>query len=46
MWHRQIWDTVGQERFRAVTSAYYHGAFGVLFVYDISHRSTFDTVER
>ncbi|KAK1294358.1 hypothetical protein QJS10_CPA16g00521 [Acorus calamus] len=42
----QIWDTAGQERFRAVTSAYYRGAVGALIVYDISRRTTFDSIER
>ncbi|XP_031268472.1 ras-related protein RABA5e-like [Pistacia vera] len=42
----QLWDTAGQERFRAVTSAYYRGAFGALLVYDISRRSTFQSVSR
>ena len=42
----QIWDTAGQERFRAVTSAYYRGAIGALIVYDISRRTTFDSVGR
>ncbi|KAJ9697487.1 hypothetical protein PVL29_009348 [Vitis rotundifolia] len=42
----QIWDTAGQERFRAVTSAYYRGAFGALLVYDISRRSTFESIAR
>ncbi|XP_048127904.1 ras-related protein RABA5c [Rhodamnia argentea] len=42
----QIWDTAGQERFRAVTSAYYRGAVGALVVYDITRRSTFDSVSR
>ncbi|KAI8566894.1 ras-related protein RABA5e-like [Rhododendron vialii] len=42
----QIWDTAGQERFRAVTSAYYRGAVGALIVYDISRRTTFESVER
>ncbi|XP_039138288.1 ras-related protein RABA5d-like [Dioscorea cayenensis subsp. rotundata] len=42
----QIWDTAGQERFRAVTSAYYRGAVGALVVYDISRRTTFDSVAR
>ncbi|MBA0812850.1 hypothetical protein Gohar_026783 [Gossypium harknessii] len=42
----QIWDTAGQERFRAVTSAYYRGAAGALIVYDISRRTTFDSVGR
>ncbi|KMT15002.1 hypothetical protein BVRB_3g065050 [Beta vulgaris subsp. vulgaris] len=42
----QIWDTAGQERFRAVTSAYYRGAVGALVVYDITRRTTFDSVGR
>ncbi|KAG6516587.1 hypothetical protein ZIOFF_027053 [Zingiber officinale] len=42
----QIWDTAGQERFRAVTSAYYRGAVGALVVYDISRRTTFDSIPR
>ncbi|KAF6133969.1 hypothetical protein GIB67_040733 [Kingdonia uniflora] len=42
----QIWDTAGQERFRAVTSAYYRGAVGALIVYDITRRTTFNSVSR
>lgn len=42
----QIWDTAGQERFRAVTSAYYRGAVGALVVYDITRRSSFNSVKR
>ncbi|KNA23203.1 hypothetical protein SOVF_026930 [Spinacia oleracea] len=42
----QIWDTAGQERFRAVTSAYYRGAVGALLVYDITRRTTFDSIGR
>lgn len=42
----QIWDTAGQERFRAVTSAYYRGAVGGLVVYDITRRTTFESVSR
>ncbi|CAI0397241.1 unnamed protein product [Linum tenue] len=42
----QIWDTAGQERFRAVTSAYYRGAVGALVVYDISRKTTFESVGR
>ncbi|KAG2327678.1 hypothetical protein Bca52824_010406 [Brassica carinata] len=30
----QIWDTAGQEHFRAVTSGYYRGVVGALVVYD------------
>lgn len=42
----QIWDTSGQERYRAVTSVYYRGALGALLVYDISRRSSFDNVSQ
>lgn len=35
-----------QERYRAITHAYYRGAVGALLVYDISRRATFEQVER
>lgn len=34
----------GQERFRTLTSAYYRGAHGVVLVYDVSKRETFDNL--
>ena len=37
-----VWDTAGQERFRTLTSSYYRGAQGIVFVYDITRRDTFD----
>nr|KAJ0213345.1 hypothetical protein LSAT_V11C400177250 [Lactuca sativa] len=42
----QIWDTAGQEKYRAITSAYYRGAVGALIVYDISRKITFENVEK
>eukprot|EP01118_Nematostelium_gracile_P006189 TRINITY_DN1990_c1_g2_i1.p1 TRINITY_DN1990_c1_g2~~TRINITY_DN1990_c1_g2_i1.p1 ORF type:complete len:222 (+),score=60.06 TRINITY_DN1990_c1_g2_i1:114-779(+) len=41
----QIWDTAGQEKFRAVTSVYYRGAMGALLVYDITKMSTFNNLQ-
>jgi len=41
----QTWDISGQECFCAVTSAYYDDAIGALVVYEISRRSTFDSIE-
>ncbi|THH33206.1 hypothetical protein EUX98_g1014 [Antrodiella citrinella] len=41
-----IWDTAGQERFRTITSSYYRGAQGVILVYDVSNRETFDALPR
>ena len=40
----EIWDTAGQERFRTITSAYYRGADGIVMVYDVTSRETFDHV--
>ena len=36
----------GQERYRAITSAYYRGAVGALLVYDISKHITYENVVR
>ncbi|CAK5080454.1 unnamed protein product [Meloidogyne enterolobii] len=38
----QIWDTDDQESFRPITRSYYQGAAGVLLVYDITRRDTFN----
>ncbi|XP_014667458.1 PREDICTED: ras-related protein Rab-18-B-like [Priapulus caudatus] len=37
-----IWDTAGFERFRTLTPSYYRGAQGVILVYDISSRQSFE----
>lgn len=39
-----IWDTAGQERFRTLTSSYYRGAQGVILVYDVCNRASFDNL--
>ena len=40
----QIWDTAGQERFKTITSSYYKGAHGIIVVYDITDRDSFNAV--
>ncbi|CAH8477997.1 unnamed protein product [Schistosoma turkestanicum] len=42
----QIWDTAGQERFQTITSSYYRGAMGIMLIYDITSRRTFDNIQR
>ena len=41
----QVWDTAGQESFRSITRSYYRGASGVVIVYDVSRRSTFENLD-
>ena len=38
----QIWDTAGQEGFRSITRSFYRNADGVLLVYNIKDRTSFD----
>eukprot|EP01104_Vermistella_antarctica_P005517 TRINITY_DN1602_c5_g1_i1.p1 TRINITY_DN1602_c5_g1~~TRINITY_DN1602_c5_g1_i1.p1 ORF type:complete len:202 (-),score=59.50 TRINITY_DN1602_c5_g1_i1:24-629(-) len=37
-----LWDTAGQEKFRSLTSSYYRGTQGIILVYDVTKRSTFE----
>ena len=41
----QVWDTAGQERFRSITSSYYRGAQGVMVVYSVTDRRSFNNVD-
>ena len=40
-----IYDTAGQERFKNIVKHYYKGANGVLLIYDIMKRDTFEKLE-
>jgi Ras-related protein Rab-11A len=42
----QIWDTAGQDRFKALSSAYYRGSYGALLIYDITKKSTFSNIDK
>ena len=41
----QIWDTAGQDRFRAITKNYYKGAHGIILIYDVTNQKSFDNVK-
>ena len=40
-----IWDTVGQEKFRAVTRQYYRDCHGAIIVFDLTKRSSFEQMK-
>lgn len=39
-------DTAGQERFNSITSAYYRSAKGIILVYDITKKESFDDLPK
>jgi len=41
----QIWDTAGQERYRGITKAFHRGANGVMFIYDITNKESFQKLK-
>ncbi len=40
-----VWDTAGQEKFRNIAKQYYQGADGVLLVFDVCDRKSFEKIE-
>jgi small GTP-binding protein len=40
----QVWDTAGQEAFRAVTRSYYKNSACAILVYDITNRKSFQDI--
>lgn len=42
--HIQLWDTAGQERFRTITKNYIKGAQGILLVFDITNRKSYENL--
>jgi Ras-related protein Rab-11A len=41
-----IWDTAGQEQFNAVIPRYSRSARGVMVVFDVTNRATFENVDK
>lgn len=40
----QVWDLAGQPRFRWVRYAFYKGAKGIVYTFDLTRRETFDSL--
>ncbi len=41
----QIWDTAGQEKFRAIIKNYYSNAHGFVIVYDVTRKESFHNLK-
>lgn len=42
--HLHLWELAGGGRYRLLNPHYYTGAHGVIFVYDVTARPSFDRV--
>ncbi len=41
----KIWDTAGQEKYRALTKIFYKDASVAILVYDITRKQSFDEIK-
>ena len=41
----QIWDTSGQEIYQAITKNFYRNADGIIFVYDVTNKDSFNNLK-
>ena len=42
----QIWDTAGKDRFRAMSKNFYKGSHGMILIYDVTSRETFENIKK
>ena len=42
----QLWDTAGEERFRTIAKSYYRGSHGIILIYDVTNRKTFENIRK
>lgn len=42
----ELFDTAGLAKFRPLTSAYYHSASGIVLVYDVTNRTSFESLQK
>ena len=38
----KIWDTCGEEKYRTITRQYYRGSHGIVLVFDLTNKNSFD----
>ena len=38
----QIWDTSGQERYQSITKNFYRNADGIIFIFDLTNKESFE----
>lgn len=41
----KIWDTAGQEQYKSITKSFYKNSDGIIIVYDVSDRKSFEMVQ-
>ncbi|AYV75191.1 MAG: hypothetical protein Terrestrivirus1_65 [Terrestrivirus sp.] len=42
----QLWDTAGIEKFHSITSSFYRKARGIIIVYDVDDKQSFDNIQK
>ena len=42
----RIWDSSGQDRFRSITQSFFRNADGILFIFDLTEKKTFEGVKQ
>ena len=42
----QLWDTAGQDKFRAITRNYYKGARGIILFYDVTNIKSYENIKK
>jgi small GTP-binding protein len=41
----KVWDTAGQEQYKSLTRNFYRNSDGVIIVYDVTNKSSFEKVQ-
>ena len=42
----QLWDTAGQDKFRAITRNYYKGANGIILIFDVTNVKSYENIKK